>query len=44
MQLKLYFAEQMTGSCWFMQINVSPQHVEFSSAFLKLINIYIVTE
>ena len=44
MQLELYFAEQKTGSCCFMQINVSPHHVDFSSFFLKLINIYKVTE
>ena len=27
-----------------MQTNVSPHHMEFSGVFLKLINIYIVTE
>ena len=33
MQLELYLAEQKTGSCWFIQINVSPRHVEFSVIF-----------
>ena len=44
MQLELYFTEQKTGSCCFMEINVSPHHLEFSSVFLNLININIVTE
>ena len=44
MKLELYFAEQKTGSCCFMQINVSPHHLEFSGFFLKLINIYKVME
>ena len=44
MQLKLYFDEQKTGRCCLMKINVCSCHVEFSSAFLKLTNIYIATE
>ena len=44
MQLKLYFDEQKTGRCCLMKINVCSCHVEFSSAFLKLISIYIATE
>ena len=44
MHVELYFAEQKTGNCCFMQINVSPHHVEFSSVFLKVIYIYIITE
>ena len=44
MQLELYFAKQKTISCFFMQMNVSLHHVEFSGVSLKLINITIVTE
>ena len=44
MKLELYFAEQKTGSCCFVQVNVSPHDMEVSGFFLKLINIYIVTE
>ena len=44
MHLQLYFGEQKTGSCCFMQIDVSPDHGEFSGFFLKLLNIYIATE
>ena len=44
MQLELYFAEQKTRSCCFMKINVFAHHAEFSSVFLKLINICIVAE
>ena len=44
MQLELYFAKQKTGSCFFMQKNDSPHHVEFSGVSFKLINITIVTE
>ena len=35
MQIKLYFAKQKTGSCCFMQINVSPHHVNLSFFFLN---------
>ena len=42
MQLELYFAEQKTRSCYFMQINVLLHHVEFSIVFLKMINIYLI--
>ena len=44
MKLELYFAEQKTGSCCFVQVNVSSHDMEVSGFFLKLINIYIVTE
>ena len=44
MQLQLYFAEQKAQRCCLKQINISSHHVEFSGVFLKLINIYIVTE
>ena len=43
-QLELYFAQQKIEGCCFMQINVSPHRVKFSGVFLKLTNIYIVTE
>ena len=42
--LELCFTEQKTGGCCFMQINVSPHHEKFIGVFLKVINIYIVTE
>ena len=42
--ITLYFAEQKTGSCSFMKLNVYPNQVQFSSVFLKLINIYIVNK
>ena len=44
MQLALYFAEQKTGRCCFMQIKASPDNVEINVVFLKLIYISIVTE
>ena len=44
MQLEQYFAEQKTGSCCVMHINLSPHHMEFSDVFINMINIYIVTE
>ena len=33
MQLELYFAEQKTGSCCFIQINISAHHAGFSGSF-----------
>ena len=44
MQLVLYFVEQKTKTCCFMQINAPPHHMEFSVVFLKLVKIYIVPE
>ena len=44
MQLEQHFAEQKTGSCCVMQINLSPHPMEFSDVFINMINIYIVTE
>ena len=42
MQLEQYFAEQKTGSCCVMHINLSPHHMEFSDVLNNMINIYIV--
>ena len=36
--------EQKTKTCSIMQINVPLHHMEFSGVFVKLVNIYIVTE
>ena len=44
MELERYFSEQKTGRCCFMQLNVCAHHVKFRGVFLKLINIYLVTE
>ena len=44
MQLEQYFAEQKTGSCCVMHINLSLHHMEFSDVFINMITIYIVTE
>ena len=44
MQLEQHFAEQKTGSCCVMQINLSPHPMEFSDVFINIINICIVTE
>ena len=44
MQLELYIAKQKTKNYFFVQINDSPHHVEFSCVILKLSNFYTAAE